>query len=297
MARPESSGKDAPSVTQQPAGPGWRQASDGGRYPPPPRGWWMAPDGRWCPPVATWPRRRTRIRPALWPAVVAIVLGCVFVYGGFLADRFAGLTSIVASCTYSNMDICASIPTPVSMNVPCSAGTRFIYQDVGTEWNHSTLFMGDGAPGTTLRPADITVTAPNGAPVPVRATGGMWFVSNVGGSKALSLYKPAVAFQAETTGMYRITIRSHTTVAFGAPVDQKVSYLLMLLGGVVAVGGVVWLMVAVRRRRKHRLPAYPNWPPPPSYGYGYPPQGPPGEPGRASPTAWSGSVHELRASP
>ncbi len=141
---------------------------------------------------------------------------------------------------------------PVSLK---HSGLYVIYEQT----NQSGFSLSNGGGDLTITPDEVTITGPDGEPVPAepRAESAERVTRNG------VVYEGAVRFHASTPGEYTIKITTETThdVIVGRSVLDSVRaglpwWGVTVLGGGAFIAGVVMLIVGASRRRRWRDMAY-----------------------------------------
>lgn len=190
---------------------------------------------------------RRRPGPGLAVSIVAMVVGIALGISGislwlhnFLHDFFG-----------------AGAVAPAEFTTHLSSGTWHVYvadDDVN----------GPSAP--SISPSDVTITAGNGASIPVRFARGSALVE-VGDT----YYDEELSFTIPTSGDYQVDVQAPpgTRIKLGQSfldnIDRGTQYLFMVpLGFLIALGGLVMLIVGIVRRHNAKQP------PPTPYAFAVP---------------------------
>lgn len=237
-----------------------------------------------APAAPSVPRRRS-----FWVGLVLVVLGAL---GTGIAVAGAALVLIPA---LSPQSLRPSGETTVELD----GGQQSVWQATGrTSGGGGFTFSTNGPP--TVRPADLRVTGPDGADVPVTSVGSVTETLNQGGQT----WTAVAHVEVPRSGTYRVTVRStggpqlSIGPSLGTSFGRTLPWLAVgLVGGsLLVVGAIVMVVAAVRRSNERKRlagppPGVPMGPPPgpsgvPSGGpYGPPgPLGGPWPPG--GPPAW-----------
>jgi hypothetical protein len=200
------------------------------------------------PVTITPPVRQSGTRapgPSTAVSVVVLILGLVIGVVG-VVKAVAPLVRTLASSP--------SFATPGAARLHLSSGQFVIYERTGGSFSFS------GNDTTTITPSDVVVTAESdGLRLPVRIVTDNERITRNGDA-----YEGAVRFSTPSAGMYRVevgaTAPGRVVVARSLQDTIRDSlpwWGLALLGGAVAVAGVVmWIVGATRRRRLRSQYAY-----------------------------------------
>ncbi len=205
------------------------------------------------------PASSRNLGPSLRVSLVVLAVGIAASIAGGVG---AGVT--IASNVFES----STVDLPASLQRHLAAGSYEVYQRTGSRTGGSGFTFSRSGP-TTVTPSDVSVTGPDGTPVPVEPPGTVTETITRGSAT----YTGAARFHVDTAGDYRIDIRS-TVVGFqqvvvsrtlGDTFRQSAGWFGLLgIGSLVATVGLVLLIVgAVRRNRANRpAPAFAALPPP-----------------------------------
>ncbi len=207
------------------------------------------------PPPPPAPAPMAGRRPRLWPPIVMLVAGVAIGIAGVVVFFAVGLEGILGATAHQ---------APTTVAIRCQVGDYYVYQQVGTGRSGPGITTSSPDP-LTLTTAQVAVTGPSGGRVETwRGTG----------AETIALgsisYGNAVGFHAAVPGRYLVRIAevhpSSIVVApsLGDAVLRAAPWLgLAGAGGLLAVAGTAWLIVAlVRRRRVGRIDPWGGPPPP-----------------------------------
>jgi hypothetical protein len=201
-------------------------------------------------------------RPRVWPPVLLMVLGPIVALAsvGFLVK---GAVSTITAPTFV---------IPGSTTRTFDKGVYVVFERTGT-----TSAAGNASVG----PADVQVTGPDGATITTRRMSSTETVTRDG-----SVFLGAAKFTVVTPGKYDIEVLAGDDgVAVVGPslvdsVSKNLGWLAGIgVGGLAFLVGLIWLIVALRRRGKNKAALAGGYPGvvsgyPPTAGYpaaGYPP--------------------------
>ncbi len=147
-----------------------------------------------------------------------------------------------------------SMATPRTVRRHLSAGTYVVFERTGTRAGFGGFSVSNlGSP--ELQPADVTVTGPDGSPVPVGFVG-----LNETLTRGSGIYTGALQFSALTSGTYTITVGGpQLEVIVTRSLNEALKGILtfVVVGGIggllVLVGFVVLIVRAVHN---NRIPKY-----------------------------------------
>ena len=203
--------------------------------------------------------------PGVVVPIIGVVIGVVTAAIGIVVFFVAGVSGILDSQVHL---------APVTVTINCHVGDYYVYQRTGSQQSVPGFSESRFGPAT-LTPSEVQVTSPGGGPVATWTGNGSETITS--GSY---LYTDAVGFHADTAGRYTVQIADVTPSAvivapsIGSQFASAAPWLgLTGVGGLVAIGSAIWLIVAATRREKLRRQA--SGPPAAAWGYAYPP-GPPG---------------------
>jgi len=192
-------------------------------------------------------------RPRLWPSIAMLVAGVAVGVTGVVLFVVVGLDGILGASAH---------PAPATVAVHCQVGDYYVYQRVGTARSGTGLPV--SSPGRVTI-SHVSVTGPSGARVNVWVGDGSETIT-VGPTS----YENAVGFHAVVPGVYRVRVAGviPTSIVVAPSVGSQFLRAAPWLGlagagGLLAVGGAVWLIVAlVHRRRVGRIDPWGGPPPP-----------------------------------
>ncbi len=230
-------------------------------------GWWLASDGRWYPPypqplqplpspaLPTAPGLPSPRQPRLWPAITTLTVGAVCAFVGLMLFAVVGLAGLGSPVDEA----------PATVTLECHVGDYYVYQHVGSQISGPGFsYSHSGFP--TLKPDQVQVRGPDGAPVATFATGPSETIT-----KGSWIYVNTVGFRADTPGNYEVRIAAVSPPAvivapsLGSQFVRAAPWLILVgIGGLVGITGLVLLIVSlVRRGRQRRVALYPWGPPNP----------------------------------
>ncbi len=240
-------------------------------------------------------------KPRLWPWIVLLAAGVVL--------GITGIATVVSSVVSGVHDFTDTpiYQAPAVISVNGTVGDYYVYQqDVFGNGQGTVPGSTSNSDITTLRPRQVRVTGPTGAPVGTWSGDGTETVT-----RGTEPYSNAVGFHVSTAGTYTVRIGAVTpsdvfvAPSIGTLVRRTAGWFYLIgIGFLLGLAGLVLLIIALVRRSsyKKRLayagpvppyggPAAPGqWIQPQSYapqGYPpqpyYPPQGYPPQPGAGPP--------------
>ena len=181
-------------------------------------------------------------RSRLWPSIVMLVVGVVAGIAGIVLFVVMGLAGILGATAHR---------APTTVAITCQVGDYDVYQYIGIQ-SSGTGGTVSGGGQVTMTASDVEVTGPSGGRVAV---------ADADGSETITLgsssYQNAVRFHAGTPGVYLVRVAavqpSSIVVApsLGSQFLRAAPWLVLAgAGGLLVVGGVAWLIVAIVRRRR-----------------------------------------------
>jgi hypothetical protein len=195
--------------------------------------------------------------PSLLLSIILLVLGVV-VGGGALVKIS---TSFVGGLT------APAHPMGTAVRIDLGAGRYNVFERTGTRSGGAGLTFTDRR-AITIR--DVTVLAPTGESLPVRAVGGNETIT-----RGSEIFTSAATFTTPAAGSYDITVSGANGGSYvvARPITETFArqlpwFGLGALAAVVAALGLVLLIVGIVRRSRRSSP--PQAPPP--YGWNPPPQ-------------------------
>jgi Protein of unknown function (DUF2510) len=216
-------------------------------------------------------------RPRIWPAVLLMVLGPLVA----IASIVGLLAGAISTLTEPTFDI------PGSTTRTLDKGVYVVFERTGERSSSGNVtFSRNGV--ATIGAEDVQVTGPDGTRITTRRMTSTETLNRNG-----SIFSGAVKFTVVTPGQHDVTVSggNGTAVVGRGLADSVGNHLGWLVGvGIGALAfllGLIWLIVALRRRGKNKAAlagAYPGaalaYPPagyPPAAGYPtatptYPPQ-------------------------
>lgn len=206
-------------------------------------------------------------RPRIWPAVLLMVLGPVV----GIASIVVLVAGAISTVTSPSFDI------PGSTTRTLDKGLYVVFERTGSSSSSGNVTITRNS-SATIGPEDVEVTGPTGVRIPTREMSDNETVTRDG-----SIFSGAVKFTVDTPGQYEVRVSAGKGTAVVGPslvdsVRRRLAWLLGIgIGGLAFVIGLIWLIVALRRRGKNKAAlagAYPSA----AYGYsptaGYPPAAP-----------------------
>jgi hypothetical protein len=197
-------------------------------------------------------------RPRIWPPILLMVLGPVVA----IASMVGLVAGAISTLTSPAFDI------PGSTTRTLDRGVHVVFERTGNSSSSGNVTISRNN-AVTIGPEDVQVTGPNGARITTRAMN-----SNETLNRNGSIFTGAVKFTVVTPGQYDIDVSSGngTAVVGRSLVDTVGKHLGWLfgvgIGGLAFLIGLIWLIVALRRRGKNKAAlagAYPG------AAFGYPP--------------------------
>jgi hypothetical protein len=188
-------------------------------------------------------------RPRIWPPVLLLVLGPVLAVAS-LGVLIGGAVSTITAPTFE---------IPGSTRRTLDKGVYVVFEDTGS---------GFSAGSTTIGPEDVQVTDPDGARITTRRLNSTETIDRNG-----SRFLGAVKFTVVTPGEYDVEVSAGNGTAVVGPslvdsVGKKLGWLAGIgVGGLAFLVGLIWLILALRRRGKNKAAlagAYPTYQPAPS---------------------------------
>jgi hypothetical protein len=174
--------------------------------------------------------------------VVGVVAGVV----GFALFIAVGLSGILGAVAHQ---------APVTLTVQCQVGDYYVYQDTGTRQSAGGTSVTTSGE-VTMTTADVRVTGPDGNRVATFTGSGAETIT-IGSAQ----YADAVGFHASTSGAYLVRIAAVTpssvvvAPSVGSQFLRAAPWLALAgVGGLLVVGGVAWLVIAIVRRRRTDRP-------------------------------------------
>jgi hypothetical protein len=197
-------------------------------------------------------------RPRIWPPILFMVLGPVVAIAsmvGLLAGAISTLTA-------------PAFAIPGSITRTLDKGVYVVFERTGESSSSGAVTISRNN-AVTMGPEDVRVTGPNGARIATRR-----MTSNETLTRNQSIFSGAVQFTIVTSGTYEIDVSSGNGTAVVGPglgdsVGKHLGWLFGVgIGGLAFLFGLIWLIVALRRRGKNKAAlagAYPG------AAFGYPP--------------------------
>ena len=177
----------------------------------------------------------------------AIITGCVLLVLGLVLG-IVGIVGVGTSAVKLISGATSAEVTPTTFTQVLDAGTTYAVYEA-TEDN-------TGFPaGSAVSPADVTVTGPDGAMVPVGDPG----LSNETYNDSSGTFRVVATFSPPTTGTYQIEVGSDGAMVFVAPSLTSLGRALvwgLLIGFATLIGlaGLITLIVGLVRRSSSRRP-------------------------------------------
>jgi hypothetical protein len=194
--------------------------------------------------------------PGLGISIGLMVAGAMVVIASVIAIAVP-LVNTFTSRTYA-------APTHLSLHLRHARYT--VFERTGSS---SGLNFGTRSGRITIDPSQVTVTAPDGEPVPVFPAENRETMK-----RGSDDYTSAVEFDTPMSGNYdvRVTTRVATSVIITRSPEEAIRSVLVwfgtgAVGGIILVGGLVMLIVGVTRRGRARRAAQVGWGQP---GWGQP---------------------------
>jgi hypothetical protein len=197
---------------------------------------------------------------------LAIVLMVLSLLVGVVCTIRIGM-SVMDSLTQPSFDIPGS--TTVDIN---DAGTYAVFEQTGSQSQNGVVTVTTNG-ATVLRPADVTVSGPDGEPITTSLVSGSETLTRNG-----TIYTASIEFDADTAGEYEVAVtggRPGGSAVIARRLTNQFAALApwligAILAGFVLLGAIIGLIVsAVRRSRANRAAWRP--PPPPAHAYFPPP--------------------------
>jgi Protein of unknown function (DUF2510) len=212
-------------------------------------------------------------RPRIWPPVLLMILG-PFVAIASVVGLVAGAVSTLTAPTFV---------IPGSITRTLDQGVYVVFERTGDSSSSGNVTISRNN-AATIGPEDVQVTGPDGTSITTRRMN-----SNETLNRNQSIFTGAVKFTVVTRGRYDVNVSAgNGTAVVGRSVADTVGKHLGWLfgvgiGGLAFLIGLIWLIVALRRRGKNKVAlagAYPGaafgYPPTPGYPTAVPTYVPPG---------------------
>ncbi len=197
-------------------------------------------------------------RPRIWPPILLMVLGPVVAVAS-IVGLVAGAVSTLTAPTF---DI------PGSTTRTLDKGVYVVFERTGESSSSGNVTISRNN-AVTIGPEDVQVTGPNGSTITTRE-----MFSNETLNRNGSIFTGAVKFTVVTPGQYDVNVSSGNGTAvvgrsLADAVGKHLGWLLGVgIGGLAFVIGLIWLIVALRRRGKNKAALAGPYPGAP---FGYPP--------------------------
>lgn len=181
-------------------------------------------------------------RPRIWSPILMMVLGPVVAVAS-IVGLLAGAISTITAPTF---DI------PGSTTRTLDKGVYVVFERTGNSSSSGNVSISRNN-AVTIGPEDVQVTGLNGARITTREMN-----SNETVSRNQSTFTGAVEFTVVAPGEYQVNVSAgNGTALVGASLGDSVGKHLGWLfgvgiGGLAFVGGLIWLIVALRRRAKNK---------------------------------------------